>query len=349
MIAILALDLGKFKTVACAYDPAKPEAARFRTVPTNVEMFERLLREERPQRVVFETCTIAGWVGDLCQRLGVECLIANPNNEAWRWRNVKRKTDRDDALKLARLTAGDELPVVPQLAPAVRQKRALLKCRQEVISQRVAIQNHLRAVAEAQGRRLPPGKKAWSDVGLAVLDGWARPLAECGLEELWRGQLQQMLSLYRHVCAHEAALDEKLTALAATDPAIIRLRTIPGVGRCIGEVVANYLPDPQRFRRAAEVSAYAGLVPRQFQSGEQDRQGRIHKRGPALLRTMLVEGAWGMLRYNSWAATLFQRLSKGQRTRRKAAIVAVARKLLVRCWAMLRHQTDWSAPEPAAA
>src|ERR1043166_7270519 len=108
MIAILALDLGKFKTVACAYDPAHPGATRFRTVSTAVEMFERLLREEQPQLVVFETCTIAGWVGDLCQRLGVKCLIANPNNEAWRWRNVKRKTDRDDARKLARLAAAGE-------------------------------------------------------------------------------------------------------------------------------------------------------------------------------------------------------------------------------------------------
>jgi transposase len=263
---------------------------------------------------------MAGWISDLCRRLGIPCLIANPNNEAWRWRNVKRKTDRDDALKLARLAAGDELPVVPQLAPAVRQKRSLLKCRQEVISQRVAVQNHLRALAEAQGRRLAPGHKAWTQAGLAVLDGWAKPLEECDMEELWRGQLHQMLTLHRQLIEHQSVLDDKLAALAQCDAAVIRLRTIPGVGRCIAEVVANYLPDPARFRRASEVSAYAGLVPRQYQSGEQDRRGRIHKRGPGLLRKMLVEGAWGLLRFNRWAATVFHRLTRGNSWRRKKAI-----------------------------
>jgi transposase len=79
MTPILALDLGKFKTVACSYDPANPEVARYLTVLTSVETLERLLGAERPQLVVFETCTIAGWVHELCERFGVPCLVANPN------------------------------------------------------------------------------------------------------------------------------------------------------------------------------------------------------------------------------------------------------------------------------
>ena len=347
MTPILALDLGKFKTMACCYDPAAPSAVLFRKVDTNLETLELLLRRTQPQVVVIETCTIAGWVHELCERLGVTCLVANPHGEAWRWKNVKRKTDRDDALKLARLTAADELPVAPMPSTEVRQKRGLLKARQSIIGQRVAAQNHLRHLVEAQGRRLARGHKAWSREGLAVLDNWARPLADCAVEELWRGQLHQMLQLLRHLDDQEAALNGKLEALAQSDAAIRRLRTIPGVGRCIAEVVVNYLPDPQRFRRASEVSAYSGLVPRQYQSGEQDRRGRISKRGPALLRRMLVEGAWGLLRYNAWAAALFQRLTKGQKTRNKVAIVAVARKLLVRCWALLRHGVDWRTPAAA--
>ena len=49
------------------------------------------------------------------------------------------------------------------------------------------------------------------------------------------------------------------------------------------------------------MSANGGLVPRQYQSGECDRKGRITRRGPALLRKLLVECAWVMLRYNGWA------------------------------------------------
>src|SRR5262249_17895664 len=109
-----------------------------------------------------------------------------------------------------------------------------------------------------------------------------------------------------------------------------------------------YLDDPGRFHDARAVSAYAGLVPRQFQSGQADRKGRLTKRGPRLLRKALVEAAWLMLRYNPWAARLFARISGGQKARRKPAPVAVARKLLVRCWAMLRTGQPWRAGPVAA-
>ncbi len=67
---------------------------------------------------------------------------------------------------------------------------------------------------------------------------------------------------------------------------------------------------------------------------------------------LLVECAWAMLRYNAWARAVYARLSRGGKTRRKQAIVAVARKLLVRCWAMLRDGQPWRgdpAPLPQTA
>jgi transposase len=72
-----------------------------------------------------------------------------------------------------------------------------------------------------------------------------------------------------------------------------------------------------------------------------DRQGRIHKRGPRLLRGALTEAAWLMLRYNPWAKSVYERLVGGQKTRKKKAIVALARKLLVRCWVMLLRNEPW--------
>jgi len=95
------------------------------------------------------------------------------------------------------------------------------------------------------------------------------------------------------------------------------------------------------------VSAYSGLVPRQHQSGEMDRRGRISKRGPALLRKMLVECAWCMVRYNAWARNFYLRLTGGGQRRKKQAIVALARKILVRSWAMLRDRKPWHDPQTA--
>ena len=111
------------------------------------------------------------------------------------------------------------------------------------------------------------------------------------------------------------------------------------------EVVVAYLDDAKRFQNARQVSSYAGLVPRRYQSGEMDRHGRIHKRGPRQLRGALVEAAWLMLRYNPWAKSVYERLTSGQKTRKKKAIVAVARKLLVRCWIMLLRKEPWRTDE----
>ncbi len=82
-----------------------------------------------------------------------------------------------------------------------------------------------------------------------------------------------------------------------------------------------WLDDPRRFRNGREVSSYAGMVSVQYQSGESDRRGRIIKRGPRLLRKRLVECTWLLLSYNPWAQQLVQKISKGQKTRKKQATI----------------------------
>ncbi len=127
----------------------------------------------------------------------------------------------------------------------------------------------------------------------------------------------------------------------------MRLReTIPGVGPRTAETVVAYLGDPHRFRSGKQGSAYGGRVPRQYPSGESNRRGRSTRRGPALLLQLLVECAWVMRRYNGWARAVSARLSRGK-ARKKQAIVALARKLLVRCGAMRRDGPPWRG-EPAA-
>jgi hypothetical protein len=76
---ILALDLGKFKTVSVVSNGGEP---KFVTLPTDRREFTKLLQRERPDVVVFETCTAAGWLADLCEELGLGYLVANPNGEA---------------------------------------------------------------------------------------------------------------------------------------------------------------------------------------------------------------------------------------------------------------------------
>jgi transposase len=69
-MCILAIDLGKSNSVACVYEMADG-AHRFRTVRTTPSELEKLIDEERPERVVIEICLQAGWVGDLVRTTGI--------------------------------------------------------------------------------------------------------------------------------------------------------------------------------------------------------------------------------------------------------------------------------------
>jgi len=344
---ILAIDLGRHKSVACAYDRAT-RAAAFQALDTGRADFERLFARHPGALVVVEACSNAGWATDLARACGLAVKVANTSGEAWKFKHLKRKTDRDDAKRLAELEALGQLPTVTLPDAAARQRRALIAHRQALVGRRTACQNRIRALFAGQGLPTPRGHRAWTALGLTGLDAQAEPLADCAPAGLWRGMLHLALADYRHLLDQIAACEAALDKLAAADPATRRLATIPGVGPRTAEAVAAHLGDPKRFASGKQVSAYAGLVPKQYQSGESDRRGRITRRGPGLLRKLLVECAWAMLRYNAWARATYARLTRGGVTRRKPAVVALARRLLVRCWAMLRDGTDWRAgPAPA--
>src|SRR5262249_32781958 len=138
-------------------------AIRFTTLDTTRAELQRLLAQEQPGVVIIEACLLAGWVHDLCGERGVRCLVANTASEAWKFKHLKRKTDKDDALRLAHLHALGQLATVTLPPTAVRQWRSLIATRQNLVGRRVALQNRLRALFVAQGLPAPRGAKAWSE------------------------------------------------------------------------------------------------------------------------------------------------------------------------------------------
>lgn len=351
--SIIALDLGKFKSVACVMDVGTRRHA-FQTLDTTPatlhELFAVHATADDPARtlVVVECCDAAGWVHDLAITLGLSVKVANCRHEAWRWSKVKRKTDRDDAHKLARMALNDELPTVHVPAPPKRQRRRLILHRRSLVARRTQCKNGIRSIFSQQGlsEHLPRGAKAWTKAGVAQLAAEARPLDQCPIDDLWRGRLHLELALldvlHQQILAAERALD----ALARDDAQVKLLETVPGVGTRLAETVVNCLDDPHRFTSAAHVSSYAGLVPKQMESGTMKRIGRITRHGSTLLRGMLVEVAWMVWRHNAWAKSFVARISRGMKLRKKIAIVALARKLLVILWAMLRDNAPWRGDVP---
>jgi transposase len=337
---ILALDLGKFKSVGCVLDVAG-NSHRFQTILTNPSAVHDLLVEVMPDRLVIEACSISGWVCDIARALEIVVQVANTNEEAWNWKKVKRKTDRVDAFKLTKLSLLEQLTEVHIPQPPVRQWKSLIKYRHGLIDRRTAIKNTIRSLLDSQGLSMPHKARAWTKMAISELSQLAKPLSECGELELWRGQLHIELRSLKQIGESIAECDATLNPIAAADERVVRLQTIPFVGPRLAELIVSTIGDPHRFDNSRQVSAYAGLVPRQFQSGTLDHLGRITGQGPGLLRRVLVQAAWGMQRKETRAKIVFERLCHGQKTRRKKAAVALARKILVWCWAMMRDGTTW--------
>src|SRR5688572_28073423 len=342
---ILAIDLGKFQAHAGFYtsEDAARRCERVATTPAALhDLF--LASQGKVDRLVIEVCHTAGWVVDLAKAVGIaDVQVANANHEAWRWKNVKDKSDKQDALKLAKLSAMNQLPAVHVPQKKVRQWRGLIQYRHTLVERRTAIRNAIHAILGSAGES---DVKDFGKAALVRLKGLSKELLACGPEELWRGHLHCELLALEQVGGLIQGVEKKLDGLARDDDRVELLQSIPGVGPRLAEMVVAMIDDPHRFKSARQVGAYAGLTPRRYQSGQIDRQGRITRAGCGRLRKVLVQVAWGMLRHNPHGKAVFERLCKGQTTRRKQAAVALARRILVWCWAMLRDGRKW---DPAMA
>ena len=346
---IIAIDLGKFNSMACVYDN-ETQNTQFETLATERGFFRTLFNSYSPDLVVVEACGPSGWVSDLCGLMEIPVLVCSTHEDAWLMKNVKRKTDKDDAIKLARLASLGEL--VPTHVPtkAIRERRRLIKYRKKIVDRINSCKSSIRAVFVNQGIPISQGAKTWH-TGRAFLIENSKPLLECEPNELWRGELHLELTLLESLEVTLNKIEKQLESIAKTDTQIQRVQTINGVGRVTAEAIVNWIDDPHRFKSAREVGSYAGLVPRQYQSGNTDRHGRITKRGPRLLRTLLVECAWCSLQYNQWSRQTYDRIHAGKQPRKKKAAVAMARRILVLAWAMMRDEVDYDPerniePEP---
>jgi transposase len=253
----------------------------------------------------------------------------------------REKSDRRDALDLARAWSVGAARAVHMPSRPVREWRELIEQRSRAVEARTARRNQVRSMMQSLGLAMPPASRAWS------VEGMLRLRAACAAlpSELDRARMRIHLEGLSNAEEEICQLERLLEGIAAGDARVALLRTVPGVGARGAETAVAFVDDPRRFANARQASAYTGLSARRNQSGDMDRTGRISKAGPSRLRSILVEVAWASLRHNAWAREVYERVRRGSASRRKQAIVAVARRLFVRMWAMLRDGTAWSPTE----
>ncbi|AQT68064.1 Transposase IS116/IS110/IS902 family protein [Anaerohalosphaera lusitana] len=337
METILAIDLGKNKSVFCQMDRASLKT-KYRTVRTRPELFHDIFAELNANSsiVLFESGNQAGWLADMLRAMQLPFKVA-----AWKWTNNPVKSDKKDAKRLAVMYHHGFFPEVHVPVKKVRQKRSLINYRQKLVTRMTQIKNSIRAIMCSMAIDLPAGRNCWTKKHLETISQHASPLKQIDDPcQLWRGQLHAELQQYKIVQQQLDRVTAKLDALGKKDPATILISNAPGIGPRTAEAVSAVIDDPHRFKNARHVSSYVGFTPRRYQSGEMDRTGRISKHGNPLLRMLLVQASWASLQY-AWAREIYDRVCRGSAKRRKIAIIAVARHMLIRCWAMLRDNKPW--------
>src|SRR5881275_382021 len=298
--------------------------------PEAAERYYRELAEQQVQlRVGMEASGHARWLERLLAELQIELWIGDAA-EIRSKRVRKQKTDRQDAQLILRLLLEDRFPRIWVPSWENRDLRQLLWHRHRMVQARTRIMNQLQAVALNEGLRCK--KRLWRERGRQQLESfrlapWASR-RRCDLLELM-DRLTPTIAELSHAIEQEV---EKC-------PAAQRLRTHPGVGSLTALAFVLIIGKADRFQCGKQIASYLGLVPLEKSSGNQRRLGHITKQGSSLLRFLLVEAAQVTARSLPDWRSKYYHLS--MRRGRKIAKVAMARKLAVRLYWMMRKEWDY--------
>jgi transposase len=282
-----------------------------------------------PVRVGVESTGNLLWFERLLQKLGHELWMGDAG--AIRAKAPrKQKTDVRDARHLLQLLLENNFPRIWVPSVGERDLRQLLKHRHTLVQMRTRVKNQLQHIALNQG--MQKKRKLWTQAGQELLRG---------LElDRWTGRRRDdLLHLLAYLEGRIEALDQAVKAEAEQRPEVRLLMTHPGVGPVVGLATVLTLGEVARFPRGREVAAYVGLIPREDSSGQRRRLGAITKQGSSFLRFLLVQAAVSAVKGDAEWARAYKRLA--YKKHHGVAKVAIARKLVVRLYWMLRTQTRY--------
>jgi transposase len=275
----------------------------------------------------FEAAFGWGWLLELLEDYGFDPHLVHPL-QCKAIASARLKNDRVDAAILAQLLRADLLPEA-WIAPAgVRQLRAMLRHRAQLVRLRTLLRNRIHAVLADHGHGRPEG--CWSGPGRA----W---LASLELPAVSREVIDDDLALIDALQTPIDRLDWEVHQRAKTDPRVKVLTQLPGVGPFTALVLLAEIGEVSRFGSARKLAAWAGLTPTVRGSDRTVRHGHISKQGSVWARWVLCEAAQTAKRHPDFAAI-------ARRRGKKIATTAIARKLLTRAWHLLTDASSGGAP-----
>jgi transposase len=354
------LDVHK-ESIAVAYAPNEDGAepiylGAIGTRQCDIDKMIRQLRSKASKlHFVYEAGPCGYWLYRALQKKGQECMVVAPSLIPRR-SGDRVKTDRRDALQLARLLRSGDLRSVYVPRPEDESVRDLSRLREETLGDLQAAKNRLKAFLLRHDIRYE-GKADWKASHLRTLTHISLATAA------QKVAFQEYLAAVTHLMEKLARIETELRAHADSwrlAPVVHALQALRGVQFHAAVTIAAELGDLKRFEKPRQLMAYVGLHPSEYSSGGKRRQGGIAKTGNAHARRVLVESAWSYrhpahvsrqiqmrleglpedIRDIAWKAQV--RLCKrcrrmvAQGKNRNIVIVAIARELIAFMWAIAR-------------
>lgn len=308
----------------------EPKPASQLRFPNHTVTVEKVLKKlPQGSKIAFEATGSWWWFVDLVQTVGHEVVMSHPK-QTKAIASARLKSDKVDALMLAKLLKADLLPTVWIPPAAQRYVRELLTHRARLVRQRTSVINELHALYAKRNidpgmifhRVRPPAFRA------ADLSGYGPRIVE------------EDVALLGFLNRQVQGLDKELNALAENDPESKRLMTIPGVGPVSAVAGSCWIGSVERFANAKKVSSYFGLAPKVRQSGERERHGHITKEGNRMVRSLLVQAALQHIRVSKGSSRKHY-FGVCKRRGKQIARVAAANKLLGIIFQMMKEKIDY--------
>jgi len=274
---------------------------------------------------VYEAGFSGFWLYRCLTDSGYGCVITPPNRIPGN--SDKVKTDKKDAVKLARYLAGGLLKKVYVPPPSTEADRQLLRLRAGHKKKLTRVKNQINSLLRLHGIR-------WSsERGSRWTKRFVSWLEEIEFSEPnIRFVLDQYLLEYRFLRDRIAVITKHIRDLSRSKTygrQFKLLTACKGIGLITAMTFLLELGDVERFPDSISFSSYLGLTPSQHSSGQHVRLGHITREGNAFIRAVLVESAWTVIRHDPFLREKYDRI-KARGTNGKKAIVAVARSLAIR-------------------
>ena len=284
----------------------------------------------RPVRVGIEATGSMQWFLNLMEELGIECLVGHPA-EIRAAEPRKQKHDRRDADLILKLLIEDRFPAIWLPTKELLDLRALLRHRHQWVRLRTRIQNALQAIALANGLRR--GSSLWTP-------GGQHAIASLPLSPHTAYRRSELQAMYVKFETDIEILNREVEQQAGARPGARLLMTHPGVGPITALATEVFLGDPSRFADSKGLASYVGMIPGEHSSGKRQRLGGLTKQGNPLLRFLWGEAGLHAVRRDPELKRFYRRklIQKGLGKAR----AAVARKLGIRMWIMLRDQIEYN-------